>query len=708
MVNTIEKLVAIHAFTQRTDDELTLKKGDHVEVFETDDGFGDGWFMGRNLSTNQTGLFPYVYTTPISDFGDRPESSTMSGNTPQMRQTTTMRSNIETTPKHASIYEAFDDIENALSEIGGQSAEASEASELDIQSWSPREVSMYMAQQGFEPEVCGKFIEHKITGLILLELDLAMLKELDITSFGTRFELNKVIERLRKSVEQRTQQQKQVTPSPSGFNQSQFQRQVQPLETETRARQALRSNYALSPSVEHTPESTHRLAMPSFDKNWQLPQSPRSSEMQDVQPLAQAQHQIDHTTPKFDADDFPPIERRTTNSNLNRSSEVRQRMSSEHSINGSLIGIHNKAASVDSSNSYPDDSRHSYVEEPRISGENRELSIVDSESITALNQSELNTSDMHPETSNTIGSPYEEYDELNSVTFKTRSFVPRMQGIQAKRISTDPIDKVSSFGITRAKIEPVSRSASATSKPIKKFAKQNTSAFLEGRQKITPGKAAANAQYSGWMSKRGGGGVGSWKNRFFVLQGTRLSYFASSNDVKEKGLIDITSHRVVPIKASEDKLIALYAASTGSGSYCFKLVPPAPGSRKGVTFTVPKTHYFAVETREELRNWMSSLMKATIDRDDTIPVISSCTTPTVSLAKAREMNALAMQQRAEELGLSIGGLEGSESGSTVSTPDLSVSKGSDNSGEHTLEAEIDLDRLKELSLTDSSMKGMAN
>lgn len=40
-----EYLVALHDFKGRTDDELSLKKGDHILVLENDNGFGDGWFI---------------------------------------------------------------------------------------------------------------------------------------------------------------------------------------------------------------------------------------------------------------------------------------------------------------------------------------------------------------------------------------------------------------------------------------------------------------------------------------------------------------------------------------------------------------------------------------------------------------------------------------------------------------------------------------
>lgn len=50
----------LHAddFHARSSDELSLKKGDRVELLERDDEFGDGWFLGRHLANNNTGLFP--------------------------------------------------------------------------------------------------------------------------------------------------------------------------------------------------------------------------------------------------------------------------------------------------------------------------------------------------------------------------------------------------------------------------------------------------------------------------------------------------------------------------------------------------------------------------------------------------------------------------------------------------------------------------
>ncbi|TKA60903.1 hypothetical protein B0A55_12793, partial [Friedmanniomyces simplex] len=57
-------LLVIHDFVARSTDELSLAKGDRIELIERDDDFGDGWFLGRHLGNGGTGLFPEVYTTP--------------------------------------------------------------------------------------------------------------------------------------------------------------------------------------------------------------------------------------------------------------------------------------------------------------------------------------------------------------------------------------------------------------------------------------------------------------------------------------------------------------------------------------------------------------------------------------------------------------------------------------------------------------------
>lgn len=51
-------LLVVHDFVARSADELSLAKGDRIELIERDDDFGDGWFLGRHMVNGSTGLFP--------------------------------------------------------------------------------------------------------------------------------------------------------------------------------------------------------------------------------------------------------------------------------------------------------------------------------------------------------------------------------------------------------------------------------------------------------------------------------------------------------------------------------------------------------------------------------------------------------------------------------------------------------------------------
>lgn len=54
----ISFVTVIDDFIARSSDELSLAKGDRVELIERDDEFGDGWFLGRHLVNGNNGLFP--------------------------------------------------------------------------------------------------------------------------------------------------------------------------------------------------------------------------------------------------------------------------------------------------------------------------------------------------------------------------------------------------------------------------------------------------------------------------------------------------------------------------------------------------------------------------------------------------------------------------------------------------------------------------
>ncbi|KAG5925672.1 hypothetical protein E4U42_004058 [Claviceps africana] len=199
--------------------------------------------------------------------------------------------------------------------------------------------------------------------------------------------------------------------------------------------------------------------------------------------------------------------------------------------------------------------------------------------------------------------------------------------------------------------------ATPSSKSSKRKGKKDTSAYTRGLQKITPLEAKKSADYYGWMKKKSSNLMTTWKPRLFVLKGRRLAYYYSEEDDEEKGLIDISFHRVLP--AGNERLTGLHATLTGAASggpslalmgnesstaekghesvFIFKLTPPRAGLSRAVNFTKPMVHYFALPNLEAGRLWMAALMKATIDRDDTQPVTTTYQQKTISLNKAKQL-----------------------------------------------------------------------
>ena len=195
--------------------------------------------------------------------------------------------------------------------------------------------------------------------------------------------------------------------------------------------------------------------------------------------------------------------------------------------------------------------------------------------------------------------------------------------------------------------------------------KKDTSAYQKGLLKISPRDSMKECDYSGWMKKKSAKVTSTWKPRLFVLRGRRLSYYYTEEDRVEKGLIDISSHRVMP--ADNEFLTGLHATLTGAKSsptspanaqtatmnakdgnppkpnegeesmFIFKLVPPRTGLSRAVNFTKPSVHYFAVDGFKQGRSWMNALMKATIDRDESKPITSTYQQKTITLNKAQSM-----------------------------------------------------------------------
>lgn len=754
---TLGLLLCIKQFYARLGDELNLAVGEKIEVLADDSEYNDGWYMGKSVSSGKVGLFPKLFTKPVAEqpleptllrsrsrrvplgpkAGDKPGSNSSriaSLETPQQQQP----QQAQQQPSN-DVHSTMNEIDKALEELQTSTRESSkedvktqqkepepapapapapaeepkkghqrnvstqslttDLNPLQATEWTAKQVLSYFAiVLGFDMSVAGKFARHKITGEILFQLDLAHLKELDIDSFGTRFEVYKEIEKLR---EMATRAKGSSLSGAAGSRSASAQSQ-KPAEHESRETSPPFNNSDVD-SVEKPQErpsgydrepksASTLLPAPSFNpyakengksraasaKNPYGHSRTRSQSMENLLALNTPRTDNSFMSPRK-APEPPALSPVNKNFKFGGSPAVPQGNDSPASHSFYMTRTNASSGMV---NSPGGQSRPaSSIYDAGAQGHHRRTSSNKNELAHRRHSSLF--SFMSGNGNDEAAGPQKE--KLHSQNL-TKGVASPTKNKRASRLFDNKPAESSEFEDTLPDIDDVNLSpkkdrvaSGASSKSDEKrntgrlkslrsvstsnfrnltvSRKLKTSAFQEGIRDITPDEAIKTSTFSGWMSKKSGSTLG-WRSRYFTLHGTRLSYFTNLRDKREKGLIDITAHKVIPIStdgesaSSNDKYIALYAALTGLGRYCFKIVPPAPGFKKGLTFTQPKTHFFAVETQEEMKGWLKALMTATIDIDDSVPVVSSCNTPTVSLAKAQELLAKAREEnklRDEEL-----------------------------------------------------------
>ncbi|KAJ1018448.1 hypothetical protein NDA18_006601 [Ustilago nuda] len=118
----------------------------------------------------------------------------------------------------------------------------------------------------------------------------------------------------------------------------------------------------------------------------------------------------------------------------------------------------------------------------------------------------------------------------------------------------------------------------------------------------------------GWIKKKGER-YNSWKPRYLALKGPDLVILRDPHADKIKGYVNMNGYKVI---ADEN---------TNPGKYGFKIL-----------HETEKPHYFSSEDPILVREWMKMLMKSTIGRDHSFPVISSYNYATICLKEAQRMN----------------------------------------------------------------------
>lgn len=140
---------------------------------------------------------------------------------------------------------------------------------------------------------------------------------------------------------------------------------------------------------------------------------------------------------------------------------------------------------------------------------------------------------------------------------------------------------------------------------------------------------ASDVTHSGWMKKRKNTRLlrHYWEDHHFTLKGTQLNMHAdeqaSQRDSKALECIDVDDYAVACSSLpSNSKLTAAFKKTLlkrkddnlGDAAFAFSLVPSPHGNngqeRKVFFLNGPKSHHFAVKTRDERIDWMRELMLA--------------------------------------------------------------------------------------------------
>ncbi|KAL6799191.1 hypothetical protein GGI42DRAFT_361641 [Trichoderma sp. SZMC 28013] len=804
-------LMVIHDFIARSSDELSLKKGDRVELLERDDEFGDGWFLGRHVANNNTGLFPEVYTRPnpravsnptstpafvasqpLSPLVEVTQEASLQGTANNLASASTSAvplsssampsalpahlvkaesapvsglggtgspiSGLDSTGQDEFLNETLNvinehithlqsppgtshgnaaatdsgseysvAIDHRMSYIQGEETDEEEEavhSRAEVEAWSPDDVAEYLFTEGVEKHHCEVFRDQEISGEVLLSMDQSSLfiKDFDLGSVGRRLKTWQKIKALQDEVSVDEPDSRRATHTRGSDGGSEDAKRTRsrtstltgnsisrPTSVQARRLSLAQSSNKASPAAHMTPtngtqESPSRthLKRPSAASIRDLNHSRRHSSTEFRLPGSNA------TVPKVSANanlsagdgvhkKQPSFDRNWTlggavsqTSQRPLSSTGLQEMLgvSEQDLQDSAVELdrgyfsgtevdgrkRNVLRKRDSANygtqqSYADEQRDGPA--PAVTKLDTVVSPTQTESSPIVGKAQGLGSDWLSSVTKPVGKATR--PAMRAISDKLTFERSKAGGSADLSTNEPPLPSPVRTGSSTASAgqsldldsheglkSPVTATAPSNKKGGKK-GKKETSAYTQGLLKIPPQVAMKDADYYGWMKKKSSNLMTTWKPRFFVLKGRRLAYYYSEDDDQEKGLIDISFHRVLP--ADNERLTGLHATLTGAGGgpsmpgshsspagddgagvdkgddtmFIFKLVPPRAGLSKGVSFTKPTVHYFAVPNLKQGRLWMAALMKSTIERDDTQPITTTYQQKTISLAKAKQM-----------------------------------------------------------------------
>ncbi|KAG1752394.1 uncharacterized protein EDB91DRAFT_1343464 [Suillus paluster] len=538
--------------------------------------------------------------------------------------------------------------------------------------WSVEDVIDWLKSKGFGQDVCDKFTEQEITGDVLLELDLNLLKaEIGIVAFGKRMRIANAIAELRR-------------PPSIIFPDAQSPQHAQ----------SLKHSHSYSYSHSRSGSTHQSLNSPMFATTMSSAiTAPNSatfgSMLSGDSPAADTSHFIERVSSLSSAG-FS-INGGSTENNVGLGLGVpangneHKRTGSGHLVPSPSDGALNKRSQDDVRQlvESPDDDRGALSEgengssaakqRRRLFGRSMESSSTAKEKGETSSNNNSTTALPTP-SSLAVSSPRSRKRDLvddSSITSKhnrnkrdsatkgterhslfggtfttslgkSRKPPPR---ITASLMDNDsPMEKTSSlnlarlYGSKKSSGRPSTSDGSASSTLLnpshsdsldetRKLREKSSEKLRDAdrpntqRERIISGRKSIIDQigtpdHQGWMRKKGDH-YNTWKVRYFVIKGPHLYILRSDNqsEVKIKGYINIVGYKVI---ADEN---------VDPGRYGFRIV-----------HDTDKTHFFSSDEQIVVREWMKAIMKATIGRDYSKPVVSSVNIPTIPLTVAQAMN----------------------------------------------------------------------
>ncbi|KAI9305573.1 hypothetical protein BJ944DRAFT_200818 [Cunninghamella echinulata] len=651
----LETVYATHNFIAENSDEISFNVGEPVIVLEKDDGYQDGWWQGRNIH-GEIGLFPMNYTsfkqpthqtlenkidtletaikkmditkpkgTTTNDLPPTPSISNSSRHSstlpPQQQQpltTSTSTNQIHSSSSSVSSYQPSSIYTNSSSHMAPASYQKKLSTKYVHQSvytslqnaqlksslpedWSVEQVAIWLGLMGFS-DIATTFEKQEITGDILLELNVESLKELNVSTFGKRFKIVNAI----KVLADENIKRKESMDTQSDNNSTLHSSSLPPL----------------TPSM--TPPSSNTTTMTS---NNTITYTDDDDLISDYSSIIKKTLHSSTTSPRLSAattktnDTASPSSSTSYPSSPNNKSPLMSPTIASSSNISTTSSNYNPLNPSDIAYLNSNNNVNTVINNTQPLMNNNTSGLIQ-RSATPLNRS-LSTSSYQPTSyfNNNNKSSLNYSQSLNKSNTMYNISNP-MSSVQPQhRVSVDQIGRSSMSSLkntnssqnnSKSRYNFVRNSFLNPAKSQNVLLTSSSRFSMDGiAQRLD--KENSLPDMEGWLYKQGDK-YKTWNKRWFVLKEANFFYFKSPKDTRMKGIINLHGYQVI---ADEN---------INPGKYCFKLQHERE-----------RTFYFYTDTELGLKSWMSTLLKSTITRDYTSPVMSSSNIPTVSLDVARRM-----------------------------------------------------------------------